>query len=168
MVVGLLHDAAITGFQFAGQGSIFPKLHPPGAVAHRPDRQGRPGRHHHRPAGEAHRADRIDDDGIDGWVQDGPASCHGVTGGARWRGHDQAIALVLPHHFAIDLHLQAAGGCGFFLGGPQIEVVQRQMAELALLVVVIPAIGDAIAAVNAGLQHQPLGEGVMVVFQALP
>ena len=42
------------------------------------------------------------------------------------------------------------------------------MAELALLVVVIAAIGDAIAAVNAGLQHQPLGEGVMVILQALP
>ena len=42
------------------------------------------------------------------------------------------------------------------------------MAELALLVVVIAAIGDAIAAIDAGLQHQPLGESVVVIFQALP
>ena len=82
-MIGLLHDAAIPGLQLSRQSTIFPELDTACGIPHGQDRQDGARRHHDRAAGEAHRTDGIDDDGIDRWVQDWPTGGHGIARGAR-------------------------------------------------------------------------------------
>ena len=125
-----LHQGPIAGFQHGGVGAIFPELHPATGFAQGPHRKLGPGRHHHGPAREAHRADRINHDRFDARVQDRPTGSHGVASGAGGSGDDQAVAAVLIHHLTIDLQLQQTGGGHLIEAGPEIEVVESQVGNL--------------------------------------
>ena len=110
MVARLLNNTALARLEHRAAHAVFPKLDPVIPSPKRPDRQPGPGRHHQRSAGETHRADRGNDDGIDAGMKNRPPCRQGVPGGARGGGEDQATTTHLIDYFPIDLELQGAGG----------------------------------------------------------
>ena len=124
MVARLLNNTALPRLQHRAAHTVLPQLDAVIPSPEGPDRQPGPRRHHQRSAGEAHRADRGNDDGIDAGVKNRSPCRQGVPGGPRRGGEDQAITTHLVDHFPIDLELQGAGGRNLIAVGPQVEVVE--------------------------------------------
>jgi hypothetical protein len=138
VVLALLQDAMISGFQDPGLGPILPKPDATPTLPEGPHREAGSRRDNYGPAGETHGTDGNHHYRFDAGMQNRATGSHGVAGRTGRGGNDQAITAILINDFTVNRQLQAAGGGHVFKAGPKVKVVEGPMDPIAF---------------KAGLQH---------------